>query len=195
MAESLSQQTQKQAEKAKRQRVIKAIDETVHKLTAQQRTAVIEYLCGESQVRSCEIAGYKNVRSQASRVFSNKKVQAVIDEYFHGGEMDARQWVQRMSEQATAVYAQYYYWDEGREELAIDVQGMLADGYGYLIKGVKYAGKDAEVQVVEFQPTFDAQMAIARYLGLLGAKGTEDDPIQVAPVRIIEVVGPEGEGG
>ena len=185
------EETRAAAAAAKRNRVETAVRETVHGLSVQQRTAVIEYLCGASKTKACEVAGYSNPNKQATRVFDNEKVQAVIDEYFHRNEMTAALWVQRMSEQATAVYANYFY--VLNEELCIDYEGMLADGYGHLIKEVRYQGRDGEVQVVEFQPTFDSQMAIAKYLGLLTDKQEISGP-GGEPVRIIEVMAPAGEG-
>lgn len=186
-------QTQEQAKLARRKRVEKSVSETVHRLSVKQRTAVIEYLCGESKTRACEIAGYAHPNSQASRIFQNKSIQAVIDEFFHRKEMTAQSWVQRMSEQAQAIYAEYFYWDEEKEVVAIDVRSLLADGYSYLIKDVNYKDAAGGTQVIEFQPAFDSQMAIARYLGLFTDKQEISGPAG-GPIQFIEVMAPPGEG-
>jgi hypothetical protein len=178
------------AEGAKRNRIVTAVSGTVHKLSAQQRTAVIEYLCGASKTKACEIAEYKHPTSQASRVFSTPSVQAVIDEFFHNQEMTAGALVARLSEQAAALYSEYFRWDEEKGELYTDVRQMIADGRSYLIKDVswKMVG-ESKIQVVEFQPTFDSQMAVMRYLGLFTDRTEVSGPGGQA-IRMIEVVAP-----
>lgn len=150
------------AQAVKRQRVESAVTSTVHRLTAQQRTAVIEYLSGKTKTEAATIAGYKHAASQSTRIFQHPAMLAVIDEFFHEQEMSAREVIARLSEQAAAAYAPYL-----RPSGLVDLDALLGDGKGHLIKGFKHTQYGLNV---EFYDAHVALVDIGRVHGIFTDK-------------------------
>lgn len=157
---------------ARRGRAETAINQVVSKLSAIQRTFVIEYLVHGNATRAAEAAGYKYPDKQGPRLRHNSKIQAAIDEYFYQQEMSAGEVVARLSQQAKAQYGEYLRYDHIRAEVYCDLEQLLADGLGHLIKKVGYerTGSDSAVQVVEFYDAHTALVDIGRYHGLFKDK-------------------------
>lgn len=164
---------------AKRGRVETAVNGVVSSLSAMQRTFVIEYLLHGNATKAAEVAGYKHPDKQGPRLRHDEKIQAAIDEYFYAQEMSAGEVVARLSEQAKAAYGAYLRWDSEAKEVYCDLESLLADGLGHLIKKIGYdrTGADSAVQVVEFYDAHTALVDVGRYHSLFGAKGTEEDPV------------------
>lgn len=169
-----------------RMRITTQINGVVSKLSPQQRLFVIEYLLHGNATRAAETAGYAHPDKQGPRLRHNERIQAAIDEYFHAQEMSAVEVVARLSEQAKAGYGRYLSWDATRNEVVCDLERLLADGLGHLIKrlGFERTGADSARQIVEFYDAHTALVDVGRYHGLFGAKGSEGDPV-IAHVKYI----------
>lgn len=128
-----------------------------------QRTFVIHYLLWSNATKAAETAGYAHPGKQGSRLLQNPKIHAAIDEYFHSAEMSAREVVARLSEQARGEYGRYFYMRG--DVVKLDLERLLNDGKGHLIKNVDWKGKDATRQVVEFYDAHAALVDLARIHG------------------------------
>jgi len=139
------------------------------RLSNKQRVFVEEYLRCWNASEAARRAGYKgNVDVAASRLLVNASIQALIKARLAEKTMSADAALARLTEQARAAYADYLK-DNGE----VDLQRMLADGKGHLIKGYKWFKGEL---TVEF---YDAQAAlgqIARAHGLFVDKTALTDP-------------------
>lgn len=177
-------------EQRRRERAEKLVNGSVTTLTPMQREFVIEYLVTGNATKAAEKAGYSYPDKAGPRLSKEEKIQAVISEFYFGREMEAREVIQRLGQQGRAEYAKYLSERElpvldkdgelvgHRYVVGVDVNQMLADGKGHLIKGVK---ETQYGQTVEF---FDAQSAlvhIGRYHGLFTDRTdltTDGEPLQ-----------------
>lgn len=170
VSDTSSQQTEAEAraEAARRSKVETAVNGVVSKLSSQQRVFLVEYLLTGNATRAAEAAGYKYPDKQGPRLRHNEKIQAAIDEYFHQQEMSAGEVIARLSQQAKAEYGRYLRWDIKQNEVVCDLEKLLADGLGHLIKKVGYerTGSETAVQVVEFYDAHTALVDVGRYHGL-----------------------------
>lgn len=146
---------------------------TVSELTPFQRRFLIEYLSQTTPPNAT--AAYtaaggtaKHADRAAYQVRHTPAVVAAIDEYFHKQEMSAREVIARLSQQAKAEYGRYFDYDPIRGEVRCDLEKLLKDGLGHLIKKVGYerTGSDSAVQVVEFYDAHTALVDVGRYHGL-----------------------------
>lgn len=177
-----------ETEAARRGRVETAVNGVVSSLSAMQRTFLVEYLLTGNATRAAEAAGYTHPDKQGPRLRHNDKIQAAIDEYFHRQEMSAGEVIARLSQQAKAEYGRYLRWDSVCREVVCDLEMLLADGLGHLIKKVGYerTGSQTAVQVVEFYDAHTALVDVARYHGLFGPKGDGDDPLHTVGMTLDE---------
>lgn len=170
VSDTSSQQTEAEAraEAARRGRMETAVNGVVSSLSAMQRTFLVEYLLTGNATRAAEAAGYAHPDKQGPRLRHNDKIQAAIDEYFHQQEMSAGEVIARLSQQAKAEYGRYLRWDPQRSEVVCNLEALLADGLGHLIKKVGYerTGSETAVQVVEFYDAHTALVDVGRYHGL-----------------------------
>lgn len=170
VSDTSSQQTEAEAraEAARRSKVETAVNGVVSKLSSQQRVFLVEYLLTGNATRAAEAAGYKYPDKQGPRLRHNEKIQAAIDEYFHQQEMSAGEVIARLSQQAKAEYGRYLRWDIKQNEVVCDLEKLLTDGLGHLIKKVGYerTGSETAVQVVEFYDAHTALVDVGRYHGL-----------------------------
>ncbi len=152
---------------------------TVSTLSKMQRECLYWYLRGETITESARRTGYKHPEKSGPRLRRTKKFQSAVDEYFHEQEMAAVEVVARLSQQARAEYAKYYTPDG-----SVDLEEMLADGKGHLIRKISY-GREGQ-RVVEF---YDAQSALV-HVGRYHAIFTEklDHTSAGEPIQYIEVV-------
>lgn len=179
--------------KSERRYHVEAQMQTVSTLTPLQRRWLIEYLSQTGTPNATQAyidAGgtAQNPGKVAYKIRHHPDVIAAIDEYFHAQEMSAREVVARLSEQAAAVYGQYLHYDPERGEIYCDLEQLLADGYGHLIKKVGYdrTGTESAVQVVEFYDAHTALVDVGKYHGLFGPSGSEDDPLHTRITYITE---------
>lgn len=165
---------------------------TISALTAFQRRFLIEYLSqpGPANATAAYIAAggtAKHADRAAHQLRHSERVVAAIDEYFHHQEMSAREVVARLSQQAKAEYGRYLKWDAVTREATCDLERLLADGLGHLIKKIGYerTGADSAAQVVEFYDAHTALVDVGRYHGLfkdktdLTSKGEKLDAINI----------------
>lgn len=147
--------------------VEKYLDNIVTTLTPQERMFVLHWLAGESKTRAAEVAGYANPDKQGSRLSKRKKIVAAVDEYFRIQEMPKMEVVARLSQQARAEYASYLSVrtnEGGVEELTLNLEKLIADGKGHLIK--KISRSRSGDQVIEFYDAHTALVDIGRYHGI-----------------------------
>ena len=133
-------------------------------LTQKQRKFVEEYLtcwCGAEAARR---AGYSarghSAWTLGCRQLKRDDVQALIRQRIAEKAMTADEVLLRLAEQARGEQAAYL-----RDNGTVDLERLLADGKGHLVKGTKWTQRGD--LVVEF---YDAQRALellGRHLGLL----------------------------
>lgn len=162
-------------EKAKGRKVVKP------KLQGMQKDWVLNFLADprRNATEAARKAGYKNPEQSGWENRHNPKVQEYIREHFLDRHMTAEEVTARISDIAGAPYSAYLTYKQERKELSVDLNQLLDDGFGYLIKGINYVrtGQDTAVQVVEFFDAYKATVDMGRIHGLFGPKGTEDDPV------------------
>lgn len=156
---------QQKAKEIKQERIEDYVHGTLSKLKPKQRQFVCYFLLHGNQTKAAMQAGYKSPNKQGHRLRHTPKIAAVIDEFLHQGEMEAREVVQRISEQARGEYGRYLFVDlEGRVQL--DVQKLLDEGKGHLISEIGYVGKDATQQVIKFYAADAALERLAKLHGM-----------------------------
>lgn len=144
-----------------REQAKEAVDSRVSTLTPKERAFLINYLAGETQVKAAATAGYKQPEKQGWRLANSPKIRAAIDEILTAQEMPRLKVIALLSQQAEAAYAPYLRSQSGR--LRVDLDSLIADGLGHLIKGVK---ETRYGQVVEFYDAQTALVQMGRYHGL-----------------------------
>lgn len=144
-----------------REQAKEAVDSRVSTLTPKERAFLINYLAGETQVKAAATAGYKQPEKQGWRLANSPKIRAAIDEILTAQEMPRLKVIALLSQQAEAAYAPYLRSQSGR--LSVDLDNLIADGLGHLIKGVK---ETRYGQVVEFYDAQTALVQMGRYHGL-----------------------------
>lgn len=104
----------------------------------------------------------------AHKIRHKPKVQAVIDEYFHKQEMGVRETVARLSQLARAEYSDYLEFDPNTKLTGVNIQQLIADGKGHLIKNITWVrtGSDTAEQVIEFHDSFRALVKVGEYHAL-----------------------------
>jgi phage terminase small subunit len=146
----------------------------VNKLTKKQRTFLSEYLKHGNATKAAEAAGYAWPDKVGFHLKRHRAIQAAIDEFFHEREMSAAEVVARLSEQGRAAYAAYLNSDG-----AVDLERLINDGKGHLIKGTKNTQHGL---VVEFYDAQAALVQIGRYHGLFTDRaeltGKDGRPLQ-----------------
>lgn len=160
------------------------------KLQGMQKDWVLHWLADprRNATECARKAGYKNPEQSGWENRHNPKIQEYIREHFLDRHMMAEEVTARISEIASAPYAAYLKYNHGKKELSVDLEQLLADGLGHLIKGINYVrtGQDTAVQVVEFFDAYKATVDMGRIHGLFGSKGTEDDPVHQVGMTLDE---------
>ena len=144
-----------------KERAKKQVDGVVSTLSPNERTFLINYLAGETRTEAARLAGYAHPGKQGSRLANSEKIRAAVDEILTAQEMPKRKVVAILSQQAEAAYAPYLRAERGR--VTIDLEGLINDGLGHLIKGVK---ETQWGQAVEFYDAQTALVQMGRYHGL-----------------------------
>lgn len=194
-AETDAKPTTEQTAEARRIEVEDALS-VISTLSGLQRRFLVEYLSAEkpNATAAAERVGYKTPNKQGPRLLQNPKIRAAIDEYFHAYEMSAREVIARLSDQARGSLGDFL--DIGSDyEPTLNLARAKREGKLHLLKKYKqkrvtFVNKDDEETVTEWVEVelHDPQAAlvyVGRYHGLFGAKGTEDDPINVQQITTI----------
>lgn len=124
--------------------------------TLRRRKFVEEYLRCWNGAEAARRAGYSSKRCTvtASNLLACEEIKAAIEQRIAETAMSADEVLARLAEQARAVQMQYLEADG-----TVDLETLLADGYGHLVKGTHW-DRNGNLTI-----TFhDAQSA----LGLLG---------------------------
>ena len=133
-------------------------------LSAKRAAFVIEYLKCFRGIDAAQRAGYSRNRNTlaatASRLLKVEEVKDAIQAALDERLMTAEQALARMSDISRAEYAEYI-----TPSGEVDVERMVADGKGYLIKGIKY-NSDGR-RIVEFYDAQAGLMAILKHHGKL----------------------------
>lgn len=153
IAERRREEAKQQAEKQVRGRV--------SALTPKERTFLIYHLAGETQVKAAEIAGYAQPEKQGWRLAHSASIRAALDEILTAQEMPKLKVIARLSQQAEAAYAPYLKVSHGRGY--VDLEALIGDGLGHLIKGFR---ETQWGQAVEFYDAQTALVQMGRYHGL-----------------------------
>lgn len=133
-------------------------------LTAKQEIWLNEYLRTWNAAEAARRAGYAHPRIEGSR--NKEKLAAEIAERVGEVAMSADETLIRLSEQARAAYADYFSTDENGAP-KIDLQRLLVDGKGHLIKGIKNTQWGWQV---EFHDVQTALLNIGRTHGMFTDK-------------------------
>lgn len=172
-----------------REQAKEAVDSRVSTLTPKERAFLINYLAGETQVKAAATAGYKQPEKQGWRLANSPKIRAAIDEILTAQEMPRLKVIALLSQHADAAYAPYLRAKGGR--LSVDLDNLIADGLGHLIKGVK---ETRYGQAVEFYDAQTALVQMGRYHGLFTDNVNNSGELEVkvkepVPVKLGRLAG------
>jgi len=129
-------------------------------LTDRRKRFIAEYLKDLNATRAAERAGYAWPNVSGPVLVNTKVVRDEIDRLLRVNIMTPEEVLSRLSEQAKTDYSAYLL-PSGQ----VDLDKMLADGKGHLIKGFKYA-RDGGI-IVEFHDAQKALNLMAKHKGLL----------------------------
>ena len=122
-------------------------------LTSKQKAFVEEYLCDFNATRAAERAGYGGadnvLGAQGSRLLKNVNISKKIKERLAESAMSADEVLMRLSEMARGEHGKYI-----KPDGCIDLDQLIADGKGYLIKGTKETKYGLQIEF------YDAQHAL-----------------------------------
>lgn len=162
------------------------------KISGMQREWVLAYLADPKRnaTEAARVAGYANPEQSGWENRHNPKVAQYIQEHFLDKVITAEEVQARLSELAQVGYAPYLRYSPATDELSVDLETLLADGKGHLIKGITYTrtGTDTAVQVVEFFDAYKALVDIGRVHGIFTDRTdltSGGEPLQ-APTYIVE---------
>lgn len=140
-------------------------------LSDQQKVFVEEYLRnGFIALKAARAAGYTSSASPWL-LMKHPTVRAAIDERIKNMVMSADEVLHRLSEQARGEYGQYIMPDG-----EIDIERLVADGKGHLIKSIRDAKYGKSYQ---FESSVEALKLLARYYSLVGADVHVEDNRQI----------------
>lgn len=153
-------------------------------LTQKQRKFVEEYLvcwCGAEAARR---AGYSarghSAWTLGCRQLKRDDVQALIRQRITEKAMTADEVLSRLAEQARGEQAAYL-----RADGTVDLERLLADGKGHLVKATKWTQRGD--LVVEFYDAQAALVQLGRHLALFTDNVNVTDTVEVT-TRVVRVV-------
>jgi phage terminase small subunit len=129
-------------------------------LSDKRKLFIAEYLKDLNATRAAERAGYTYPNKQGPYLVNLGVIRREIDRQLRAKVMTPDEVLERLSSQAKAEYSIYI-----EENGTVDLEQMLADGKGHLIKGTKW-DRDGHL-VVEFYDGQKALSLMAKYQGLL----------------------------
>jgi phage terminase small subunit len=130
-------------------------------LTKKRRAFVEEYLRCWNATEAARRAGYsdRTARSQGQRLLTYVDIQDLVKARLAEKAMSADEVLTRLASMARAEYTDYL-----REDGTVDLDAMLKDGKGHLIKGTKWDRQGN--LVVEFYDAHAALVDIGKHLRL-----------------------------
>ncbi len=139
-------------------------------LTAKQQAFVIEYLKCRNATQAAKAAGYpeSGAYQRGYENMHHPEIKKAIDQHFAASAMTAGEVLALFAEQARAEYSQYL-----RTDGTVDLEKLIADGKGHLIKSIK---KTRFGTNVEFHDVHGAREIIARHTGALERGKAEEEP-------------------
>ena len=154
-------------------------------LTKKRRVFVEEYLRCWNGAEAARRAKYKYPDRQAYRLLRIVEIQELIQQRIQEKAMDADEVLLRLGEQARAEHAQYI-----RADGSVDLERLLKDGKGHLVKGTKWDRQGN--LVVDF---YDAQSALV-HIGKHHKMFTEQHEISGGQELVFRVIygGDDGDG-
>ncbi len=115
-------------------------------LTLKQQKFIDAYL-GEANgnaTKAAQLAGYagndESIRVEGSRLLTNANVRAEIEKRFKENCMGAKEVLGRLADQARGAGA-YIDTSLGKSKPFFDVERMVRDGKGHLVKSIKYTNR------------------------------------------------------
>lgn len=141
-------------------------------MTTKQARFVEEYPKDWNATRAAVRAGYSEKTAAQmgyKLVHKSSEVREALRQRLDELSMSAEEALYRLSEQGRNVQMRYL-----QEDGTFDLAALIADGLGHLVKGTKFNAQGR--LVVEFHDAQAAIREVAKVRGLLGPKGTEDDP-------------------
>lgn len=160
-------------------------------LTPKQVRFLEHYLTCWNATEAARVAGYKHPNKQGPELLKQPQIAAAIDERLSEVAMSANEVLARLTDHARSDIGEFLDIDGN-----LDLKRMKASGMTRLVKklntakasGTSPKGGDWERETVTLE-LHDAQAALntlARYHGLLGAKGNEGDPIHQVGMTLDE---------
>lgn len=160
-------------------------------LTKRQQLFRDYYLASFNATDAARQAGYKHPNQQGPELLKQPHIAAAIDARLGEVAMSANEVLARLTEQARSDIGEFLDFSGN-----LDLKRMKDSGMTRLVKklntskasGTTPKGGDWERETVTLE-LHDAQAALttlARYHGLLGAKGGEDDPVYIGVKYIQE---------
>jgi phage terminase small subunit len=128
-------------------------------LTKRRRVFVEEYLRCWNATEAARRAGYAHPNKQGPRLLVDVGIQDLIKARLAEKAMSADEVLTRLASMARAEYTDYL-----REDGTVDLDAMLKDGKGHLIKGTKWDRQGN--LVVEFYDAHAALVDIGKHLRL-----------------------------
>ena len=141
-----------------------------------------EYLKTFNAAEAARRANYAHPRQQGWR--KKEKFKELIERRLDEMVMEANEVLREMSEIARGAYAYYF-----REDGSLDVEQMIKDGKGHLIKGVRETKYGKRFELVDRERQLEN---LAREHGLFKTvhQGPDGGPVQI---RVVETNIDEGD--
>jgi hypothetical protein len=115
-------------------------------LSKKKQLFVNEYLKSFNATKAAQAAGYSgnnNVMAQRGyELVRNSDIAELIRDRLQESAMSANEVLMRLAEQARAQYS-CYLGSDGH----VDLEGLLADGKGHLIKGIKETKYGRQIEI------------------------------------------------
>ena len=148
----------------------------------------IEFYLGESNCNGVDAArragyagGYAVLGVTAHDNLKNPKIAAEIKRKLEERAMSAEQVLSRLAEQAQGIgeYVRYHKNQLGKFEAYVDLDKLIADGKGHLVKCIKRDAKTGD-DVIEFYDAQTALLNLGRYHKLFVDKTENSTNVSVS---------------
>jgi phage terminase small subunit len=139
---------------------------------SQKQRAWADYYVGKAHFNATEaarLAGYKLPRISGCENLHNPVVMELVEQLKAERLMPRDEVLQRLAEQARAEYSTYL-----RADGTVDLQRLLDDGKGHLVKGVKWDRNGN--RAVEFYDAHAALVDVGKHLGLFAERMEHSGP-------------------
>ena len=156
--------------------------------TLRRRKFVEEYLRCWNGAEAARRAGYSSKRDKntAYSLLACEEIKAAIQERIAETAMSADEVLLRLAEQARSIQAEYLQPDG-----TVDLETLLADGYGHLVKGTRW--DRAGNLIVEFHDAQSALGLIGKHLRLFADQIEHSGP-NGGPIETKDVSDPDSNG-